>query len=98
MIGIGEARGCRTVALLTAMDRPLGFACGNALETEEAIHGLMGQGPPDLMAVTYALGEQAERRKGGKNQPGDQPSPPIRRSTHPPPRLSSFHPEWSSPA
>ena len=56
MIGIGEARGCRTVALLTAMDRPLGFACGNALETEEAIHGLMGQGPPDLMEVTYALG------------------------------------------
>jgi pyrimidine-nucleoside phosphorylase len=58
MIGIGEARGCRTVALLTAMDRPLGFACGNALETEEAIHGLMGQGPPDLMAVTYALGAE----------------------------------------
>lgn len=56
MIGIGEARGCRTVALLTAMDRPLGFACGNALETEEAIHGLMGQGPPDLMEVTCALG------------------------------------------
>ncbi len=56
MIGIGEARGCRTVALLTAMDRPLGFACGNALETEEAIRGLMGQGPPDLMEVTYALG------------------------------------------
>ena len=56
MIGIGEARGCRTVALLTAMDRPLGFACGNALETEEALHGLMGQGPPDLMEVTYALG------------------------------------------
>ena len=56
MIGIGEARGCRTVALLTAMDRPLGHACGNALETEEAIHGLMGQGPSDLMEVTYALG------------------------------------------
>lgn len=58
MIGIGEARGCRTVALLTAMDRPLGFACGNGLETEEAIHGLMGQGPPDLMEVTYALGAE----------------------------------------
>jgi thymidine phosphorylase len=56
MIGIGEARGCRTVCLLTAMDRPLGIACGNALETAEAIAGLKGEGPPDLMEVTFALG------------------------------------------
>jgi pyrimidine-nucleoside phosphorylase len=56
MIALGEARGCPTVALLTAMDRPLGRACGNALEVEEAIEGLRGSGPADLMAVTYALG------------------------------------------
>ncbi len=56
MIAIGEDRGCPTVALLTAMDRPLGRACGNALETEEAILALRGEGPPDLMDVTYALG------------------------------------------
>src|SRR6476469_3855426 len=56
MIGIGQARGCPTVALLTAMDRPLGRACGNALEVEEAISGLRGDGPEDLMEVTYALG------------------------------------------
>src|SRR5439155_16733031 len=56
MIALGEDRGCPTVALLTAMDRPLGRACGNALETEEAILALRGEGPPDLMAVTYALG------------------------------------------
>ena len=56
MIAIGEARGVRTTALLTAMDRPLGVACGNALETVEAIHGLQGTGPSDLMEVTYALG------------------------------------------
>jgi pyrimidine-nucleoside phosphorylase len=55
MIGLGEARGCRVVALLTAMDRPLGRACGNALEVEESIHGLAGEGPDDLMEVTYAL-------------------------------------------
>jgi pyrimidine-nucleoside phosphorylase len=55
MIGLGEVRGCPTVALLTAMDRPLGRSCGNALEVEEAIDGLRGEGPADLMEVTYAL-------------------------------------------
>ncbi|HUF35388.1 MAG TPA: thymidine phosphorylase [Gemmatimonadales bacterium] len=58
MIGLGEARGCPTVALLTAMDRPLGRACGHALEVEEAIEGLSGRGPDDLMQVTYALGAE----------------------------------------
>src|SRR2546426_995514 len=56
MITLGEDRGCPTVALLTALGRPLGRACGNALETEEAILALRGEGPPDLMEVTYALG------------------------------------------
>jgi pyrimidine-nucleoside phosphorylase len=56
MIGLGQSHGCPTVALLTAMDRPLGRACGNALEVEEAIEGLRGEGPADLMEVTYALG------------------------------------------
>jgi thymidine phosphorylase len=56
MIGLARAHECPTVALLTAMDRPLGRSCGNALEVEEAIEGLRSDGPPDLMAVTYALG------------------------------------------
>jgi pyrimidine-nucleoside phosphorylase len=56
MITLGEDRGCPTVALLTAMDRPLGRACGNALETEEAIQTLHGEGPDDLLEVAYALG------------------------------------------
>jgi pyrimidine-nucleoside phosphorylase len=58
MIALGEDRGCPTVALLTAMDRPLGRACGNVLETEEAIMALRGEGPADLMEVTYALGAE----------------------------------------
>jgi pyrimidine-nucleoside phosphorylase len=58
MIQLGEGHGCRTVALLTAMDRPLGNACGVALETEEAIAGLRGEAPADLMEVTYALGTE----------------------------------------
>ena len=55
MIDIGSAHGCPVVALVTAMDRPLGRACGNALEVEESIAALKGEGPDDLMAVTYAL-------------------------------------------
>lgn len=58
MVDLGAEHGCPVVALLTAMDRPLGRACGNALEVEEAIHALRGEGPPDLMQVTYALGAE----------------------------------------
>jgi pyrimidine-nucleoside phosphorylase len=58
MIELGADHGCPTVALLTAMDRPLGRACGNALEVEESMLALRGEGPPDLMEVTYALGAE----------------------------------------
>ena len=58
MIDLGADHGCPVVALVTAMDRPLGRASGNALEVEEAIHALRGEGPPDLMRVTYALGAE----------------------------------------
>jgi pyrimidine-nucleoside phosphorylase len=58
MIELGADRGCPVVALLTAMDRPLGFACGNAIEVRESIDALKGNGPPDLMEVTYALGAE----------------------------------------
>ena len=55
MIGVGEAQGLRVVALLTAMDRPLGRAIGNALEVAEAVETLRGGGPEDLREVTLAL-------------------------------------------
>ncbi len=55
MVDLGEAAGCRTTALVTAMDRPLGRAIGNALEVEEALLALTGQGPEDLLTVTRAL-------------------------------------------
>ncbi|MDB4915883.1 MAG: pyrimidine-nucleoside phosphorylase [Gemmatimonadetes bacterium] len=58
MIELGADHNCPVVALVTAMDRPLGRACGNALEMEESIHALKGEGPADLMEVTYALGSE----------------------------------------
>jgi pyrimidine-nucleoside phosphorylase len=58
MIDLGVRHGCPVVALLTAMDRPLGHACGNALEVVEAVEVLKGGGPPDLVEVTKALGAE----------------------------------------
>jgi pyrimidine-nucleoside phosphorylase len=58
MIDLGARHGCPVIALLTAMDRPLGEACGNALEVAEAIDVLRGGGPADLIEVTMALGAE----------------------------------------
>ena len=68
MIELGADRGCPTVALLTAMDRPLGRACGNALEAEEAIMGLRNEGPEDLRDVTLALGVEMLVLAGEKDR------------------------------
>src|ERR1700753_2891633 len=55
MVTLGTEQGVRTSALLTAMDVPLGRAVGNALEVEESVAVLRGEGPPDLVAVTLGL-------------------------------------------
>jgi thymidine phosphorylase len=55
MVALGEEHGVRTRALVTRMDAPLGRAVGNALEVAEAVRALRGEGPADLMEVTYAL-------------------------------------------
>ena len=58
MIDLGKDRGCPVVALVTAMDRPLGVACGNSIEVRESIEFLRGHPPDDLATVTYALGAE----------------------------------------
>jgi pyrimidine-nucleoside phosphorylase len=55
MIELGRAAGVPVVTLMTAMDRPLGNACGNALEVVECLDVLRGGGPEDLWTVTEAL-------------------------------------------
>ena len=58
MVGLGADHGVATVALLTAMDTPLGRTAGNALEVTEAVEVLQGRGPDDVVAVTLALAEE----------------------------------------
>ncbi|HEX6421373.1 MAG TPA: thymidine phosphorylase [Acidimicrobiales bacterium] len=58
MVGLGQAHGVRTVALVTDMDAPLGRACGNGLEVAEVVEALRGGGPTDLVEVTLALARE----------------------------------------
>jgi thymidine phosphorylase len=58
MVGLGEAAGVRTVALLTAMDTPLGRTAGNALEVLESLEVLAGGGPPDVVELTLLLARE----------------------------------------
>lgn len=58
MTAIGQGMGKKMKALITDMNQPLGRAVGNALEIEECVECLRGNGPDDLMEVTYALGAE----------------------------------------
>ena len=58
MVSLGESAGVRTVALLTAMDTPLGLTAGNAIEVAESVEVLAGGGPADVVELTVRLARE----------------------------------------
>jgi len=58
MVGIGRSRGTTVTALITDMSQPLGREVGNASEIRESIDVLHGNGPPDLVELTFRLGAE----------------------------------------
>jgi len=71
MVELGEGAGRRTVALVTAMDNPLGRSIGNALEVQEALDALAGHGDEELLDVSLRVAGEMCRLAGVSVRPED---------------------------
>ena len=58
MVDLGKRAGVKTIALVTAMDIPLGLTAGNALEVRESVEVLAGGGPSDIVELTVLLARE----------------------------------------
>ena len=71
MVRIGDGAGRRTVALVTAMDNPLGRSIGNALEVREALDALVGKGDEELIEVSLRVAAEMCSLAGVSARPED---------------------------
>ena len=67
MVAIGNNVGRKTMAIISDMSQPLGFAIGNSLEVKEAIDTLNGHGPEDLTQLVFELGSRMVMLAGKAN-------------------------------
>lgn len=79
MVRIGNNAGRRTIAVISDMDQPLGYAVGNALEVREAIDTLKGGGPSDFRELCLTLGTQM-LLAGGKTQDPEEAQDMLQKS------------------
>lgn len=58
LVKIGKSVGMNCMALISDMNQPLGNMVGNALEIQESIAILKGEGPEDIRKLVMTLGSQ----------------------------------------
>src|SRR5256885_15927769 len=71
MVQLGEGAGRHTVALVTAMDNPLGLTVGNALEVAESLAALEGRGDEELLEVCVRVAREMCELAGVRVDPAD---------------------------
>src|SRR2546428_10294065 len=71
MVLLGEGAGRHTVALVTAMNNPLGRSIGNALEVLEALDALAGKGDEELIEVSLTGAREMCKLAEGDKDPAD---------------------------
>src|SRR5260370_29759098 len=71
MVLLGDGAGRRTIALVTAMDNPLGRSVGEACEVQEAMDALAGHGDEELVQVSLTVAREMCWLAEVEKDPGD---------------------------